>query len=106
MLTFLPSSGKPFPALSSFYLENAIPLISYLRALPDIGPKVSKDLEFTYADVRAGYVEDSLKNCGKDVLVDATPALSASLERRGLGRFLDVFFSLAKVRGNRSQSSD
>lgn len=56
-----------------------------------------KDLEFTYADVRAGYVEDGLKNCGKDVLVDATPTLSAAMERRGLGRFLDVLFSLAKV---------
>lgn len=92
------STGKPFPALTTFYLENALPLIAYIRGLPEIGPKVMKDVEFAYADVRAGYVEDSLKNCGKDVLVDATPALSASVDRRGLGRFLDVLFALAKVR--------
>ncbi|KAI5475476.1 exocyst complex component, exo70 subunit [Pseudohyphozyma bogoriensis] len=89
-------SGKPFPPLSGFFLENAIPLIAYLRALPDVGNKISKDLEFAYADIRAQYVEESLKNCGKEVLVDATPAASAAPGRRGLGRFLDVLLALAK----------
>ncbi|KAK4700095.1 RNA-binding protein NOB1, partial [Phenoliferia sp. Uapishka_3] len=87
--------GKPFPPLSPYFLENAIPLIATLRALPDMGPKILKDLEFAYADVRAGYVEDSLKNCGKEVLVDATPSTTPDT-RRGLGRFLDVLFALAK----------
>lgn len=57
-----------------------------------------KDLEFTYADIRATFVEDGLRAASRDVVSDATPQLSASLERRGLGRFLDVLFSLAKVR--------
>lgn len=95
---FCSFTGKPFPPLSVFFLENAIPLIAYLRALPDIGPKIVKDVEFAYADCRATFMEDSLRNCGRDVLVDATPAQGASLGRRGLGRFLDVLFALAKVR--------
>lgn len=55
-------------------------------------------MEFAYADLRAGYVEESLKNAGKEVLLDATPSQNSSPNRRGLGRFLDVFFALAKVR--------
>lgn len=88
--------GKPFPALSASFLEHAIPLIAYLRQLPDVGPKIAKEAEKAYADVRASYIEDSLKQAAKDVLIDATPALSASADRRGLGRFVDVLFALCK----------
>lgn len=69
----------------------------YLRSLPDIGPKVLKDLESGYADVRAVYMEESLRQCAKDFLVDAL-SQQISGERRGLGRLLDVLFSMAKVR--------
>lgn len=90
-------SGKPFPALSPIFLDNAVPLIAYLKALPEIGPRKFKDLEYAYAEVRSRYVEDALRNCGSEILIDATADLSASAGRRGLGRFLDVLFSLAKV---------
>lgn len=88
--------GKPFPALSAFFLEHAIPLIAYLRALPEIGSKIAKEAEKAYGEVRATYIEDSVKQAAKDVLIDATPTLSASPDRRGLGRFLDVLFALCK----------
>ncbi|KAK4057193.1 exocyst complex component exo70 [Microbotryomycetes sp. JL221] len=88
--------GKPFPTLSPTYIEQALPLIAYLRALPEVGPSVFKELQTTYADTRAAFVEEALRNCGKEVLLDASPSLSASPDRRGLGRFLDVLLSLAK----------
>jgi hypothetical protein len=72
-------------------------LITYLKNLPEIGPTIFKDLEDTYAEVRSRYVEDALRNCGTEIITDARAELSASVERRGLGRFLDVLFSLAKV---------
>ncbi|KAL8280895.1 hypothetical protein RQP46_006574 [Phenoliferia psychrophenolica] len=89
--------GKPFPPLSPYFLENALPLIATLRALPELGPKILKDLEFGYADVRATYVEESLKNCGKEVLVDAVPSQQAD-GRRGLGRLIDVLLTPAATR--------
>lgn len=92
----LVAAGKPFPPLSSFFLDTAIPLFMYLRSLPDIGPKVLKDLESGYADVRAVYMEESLRQCAKDFLVDAL-SQQISGERRGLGRLLDVLFSMAKA---------
>ncbi|KAK4051359.1 exocyst complex component exo70 [Microbotryomycetes sp. JL201] len=88
--------AKPFPTLSQDFVEQALPLIAYLRGLPEVGPAVFKELQTTYASTRAAYIEDALRNCGKDVLQDAVPSLSASNERRGLGRFLDVLFSLVK----------
>ncbi|KAM0748330.1 exocyst complex component, exo70 subunit [Meredithblackwellia eburnea MCA 4105] len=87
--------ARPFPSLSPYFVEHAIPLITTLRGLPELGARINHDVEFAYADIRAGYFEDSLKNCGKDVLVDATPS-QAGESRRGLGRFLDVLFAMAK----------
>ena len=42
-------------------------------------------------------MEESLKNCAKDVLIDAVPAMAGSSKRRGIGRLLDVMLALAKV---------
>lgn len=48
-----------------------------------------------YAEVRSNYMEDSVKKCSKEVLVDALGDVTA--ERRGLGRLLDVLIAMAQV---------
>ncbi|GAA6044299.1 hypothetical protein JCM8097_006754 [Rhodosporidiobolus ruineniae] len=109
--------GKPFPTLSAFFLDHALPLLSYLLSLPDpIGPRIALSLSSTYSDLRGAYIEASLQNAAKEVLVDATPAMVTGSvggagagsatpagaagetvrERRSLGRVLDVLFALAK----------
>ncbi|GAA5981638.1 hypothetical protein JCM11641_003926 [Rhodosporidiobolus odoratus] len=97
--------GKPFPTLTPLFLERALPLITYLRSLPDpIGPSTSTAVIQAYAEVRAAYIEESLREAGKEVLSDArVEVVTASLgaeegaaERRGLGRVLDVLFALVK----------
>ncbi|GAA6008793.1 hypothetical protein JCM10207_001726 [Rhodosporidiobolus poonsookiae] len=102
-------AGKPFPTLSAHFLDAALPLLTYLRALPDpIGPRTSTDLVRAYTEVRSAYIEESLRDAAKEVLVDATPSVVRSAiggeagpegvvkERRTLGRVLDVLFALAK----------
>lgn len=91
------TTGKPFPPLSAFFFDNALPLIAFLKGLSGIGPKLYKDLELAYADVRSSYMEACLKPCAKEVLIDAVPSLVASSERCSLARLLDVLFALAKV---------
>ncbi|SCV69733.1 BQ2448_1127 [Microbotryum intermedium] len=88
--------GKPFPTLTPTFVDSALPLIAYIRALPEVGPRAFKDLQIAYGRERASFVEDALANASKDVLTDATPKLSASDLRRSLGRFLDVMFGLLK----------
>ncbi|GAA6008648.1 GTP-Rho binding exocyst subunit EXO70 [Rhodotorula paludigena] len=116
--------AKPFPTLSASFLEHALPLITYLRALPDPhGPTIFAALTSSYTSVRAAYIDDSVRNCARDVLADATPemvlfsprvaqgadeapgggaaaaaaaAAGGAAERRGLGRLLDVLFALVK----------
>ncbi|BGP48838.1 exocyst complex component exo70 [Rhodotorula kratochvilovae] len=104
--------AKPFPTLTPFFLEHALPLITYLRALPDPhGPSISAALTSAYASIRGTYIDESLRNAAKEVLSDATPELvllsprpgagggavqTGAGERRGLGRVLDVFFSLSE----------
>ncbi|GAA5917741.1 hypothetical protein JCM5296_000956 [Sporobolomyces johnsonii] len=104
--------GKPFPTLSPSFLENGLPLLSYLLALPDsIGPKLFAEATRAYTDLRAAWIEEGMKNAAKEVLIDATPQLAgasaagsagvrgeraAGVERRGLGRFLDVLFAILK----------
>ncbi|BGP16810.1 hypothetical protein JCM10213_004658 [Rhodosporidiobolus nylandii] len=98
--------GKPFPSLSAAFLDRALPLIAYLRALPDpIGPQISTAVQQAYCDIRAAYIEKSLQAAARDVLADATVAMvtetvggegEGARERRGLGRVLDVLFALAK----------
>lgn len=120
-----PCTGRPFPTLSSFYMEQALPLISYLRSLPDPhGATASSLISAMYASVRGAYVEESLRSCAKDALDDAkperaAPAIAVSLgqsprpdggngggdaarlagrvERRTFGRFLDAFLAMIKV---------
>ncbi|BGP00109.1 Exocyst complex component, exo70 subunit [Rhodotorula toruloides ATCC 204091] len=111
--------GKPFPTLTPFFLENALPLIAYLRALPDPQntSSISSTLLSSYTSLRSAYIEESLRNCTKEVLVDATPEMVSltpkigtdadsakgagasargAADRRGLGRVLDVLLALAK----------
>ncbi|SCZ89422.1 BZ3500_MvSof-1268-A1-R1_Chr9g10405 [Microbotryum saponariae] len=88
--------GKPFPTLTPTFVDSALPLIAYIRALPEVGPRAFKDLQIAYGQERASFVEAALANASKDVLTDATPMLSASDMRRSLGRFLDVMFGLLK----------
>ncbi|GAA5914658.1 hypothetical protein JCM6882_003594 [Rhodosporidiobolus microsporus] len=107
--------GKPFPTLTPFFLEHALPLLLYLRSLPDpIGPSLSSDATKQYASLRAAYIEESLREAAKEVLVDATPRVvtvsvgagtggdldgegaEGGRERRSLGRVVDVLFALAK----------
>lgn len=109
------SSGKPFPTLSPTFIDSALPLLSYLLSLPSsLGPKSFADASKTYTDLRSQWIEEGLKNCAKEVLVDAVPSLAGSIssggggqrggggiegmkERRGLGRLLDVMFAVLKV---------
>lgn len=107
------SSGKPFPTLSPTFIDSALPLLSYLLSLPSsLGPKSFADASKTYTDLRSQWIEEGLKNCAKEVLVDAVPSLAGSIstgggggrsgadgtkERRGLGRLLDVLFAVLKV---------
>ncbi|KDE06783.1 hypothetical protein MVLG_02979 [Microbotryum lychnidis-dioicae p1A1 Lamole] len=88
--------GKPFPTLTPTFVDSALPLIAYIRALPEVGPRAFEDLQIAYGQERASFVEAALANASKDVLTDATPMLSASDIRRSLGRFLDVMFGLLK----------
>ncbi|GAA5878999.1 hypothetical protein JCM3774_004463 [Rhodotorula dairenensis] len=107
--------GRSFPTLSSFYLDRALPLISYLRSLPDPhGATTSSLISATYAAVRGAYIEESLRSCAKDALDDAQPERSLPLgqspkpdgggtrvtggrgERRTFGRFLDAFLAMIK----------
>ncbi|GAA5839096.1 hypothetical protein JCM11251_003675 [Rhodosporidiobolus azoricus] len=108
--------GKPFPTLTPFFLEHALPLLVYLRSLPEpIGQSTFTEATKTYASIRASYIEESLKEAAKEVLVDATPKVvtlsvgggtggdvdgaagdGLGRERRSLGRVLDVLFALAK----------
>ncbi|CEQ41274.1 SPOSA6832_02988, partial [Sporobolomyces salmonicolor] len=105
--------GKPFPTLSPSFLEHGLPLLSYLIALPDpIGPKLFAEATRSYTDLRAAWIEEGMRNAAKEVLTDATPQLAgassagsagvrgeiaAGVERKGLGRFLDVLFAILKV---------
>lgn len=60
--------------MSSFYLDQALPLISYLRSLPDPHGKTAASLiSSTYASIRGAYLEESLRACAKDALEDARP---------------------------------
>ncbi|GAA6058460.1 hypothetical protein JCM3770_002734 [Rhodotorula araucariae] len=106
--------AKPFPSLTPFFLEHALPLIAYLRALPDPhGSSISAALTSAYASIRGAYMDESLRNAAREVLSDATPEMlllsprpgtggaqtavqAGAGERRGLGRVLDVFFALLK----------
>ncbi|GAA5957033.1 hypothetical protein JCM21900_001761 [Sporobolomyces salmonicolor] len=104
--------GKPFPTLSPSFLEHGLPLLSYLLALPDpIGPKLFAEATRSYTDLRAAWIEEGMRNAAKEVLIDATPQLAgasstgsagargeiaAGVERKGLGRFLDVLFAILK----------
>ncbi|GAA5934161.1 hypothetical protein JCM1841_004654 [Sporobolomyces salmonicolor] len=104
--------GKPFPTLSPSFLEHGLPLLSYLIALPDpIGPKLFAEATRSYTDLRAAWIEEGMRNAAKEVLTDATPQLAgassagsagvrgeiaAGVERKGLGRFLDVLFAILK----------
>ncbi|SGY14202.1 BQ5605_C010g06099 [Microbotryum silenes-dioicae] len=90
-------TGKPFPTLTPTFVDSALPLIAYIRALPEVGPRAFEDLQIAYGQERASFVEAALANASKDVLTDATPMLSASDIRRSLGRFLDVMFGLLKL---------
>ena len=113
------SAAKPFPVLTPFFLEHALPINAFLWSLPDPkGPGLAELLTSAYASIRAAYIDESLRNAAREVLSDATPtmvqqsprpgagaggssaaAAAADLaERRGLGRLLDVFFALIKVR--------
>ncbi|GAA5966551.1 hypothetical protein JCM8115_006864 [Rhodotorula mucilaginosa] len=66
--------GRSFPTLSSVYLDQALPLISYLRSLPDPHGKTAASLiSSTYASIRGAYLEESLRACAKDALEDAKP---------------------------------
>ncbi|KWU44036.1 hypothetical protein RHOSPDRAFT_18615 [Rhodotorula sp. JG-1b] len=66
--------GRSFPTLSSFYLDQALPLISYLRSLPDPhGTTAASLISSTYASIRGAYLEESLRACAKDALEDAKP---------------------------------
>jgi hypothetical protein len=104
------SAGKPFPTLSPTFIDSALPLLSYLLSLPSsLGPKSFADASRTYTELRSQWIEEGLKNCAKEVLVDAVPSLAGSSgspnnsgngsgrERRGLGRLLDVTFAVLKV---------
>ncbi|GAA6058929.1 hypothetical protein JCM10212_002881 [Sporobolomyces blumeae] len=107
--------GKSFPTLTSQFVETALPLLTYLLALPSsLGPKSFADATRTYTEMRGLWIEEGLKNAAKEVLVDAVPGLAGSPasgarsgavglgsgpatgERRGLGRLLDVMFALFK----------
>lgn len=67
-------TGRSFPTLSSFYLDQALPLISYLRSLPDPhGATAASLISSTYASIRGAYLEESLRACAKDALEDAKP---------------------------------
>ncbi|GAA6006931.1 hypothetical protein JCM11491_001445 [Sporobolomyces phaffii] len=98
--------GKPFPSLSASFIDQALPLLSYLLSLPSaLGPKSFADASRTYTDLRSQWIEEGLKNCAKEVLVDAVPSLAGSSsasaggngkERRSLGRLLDVLFAVLK----------
>ncbi|GAA5948482.1 hypothetical protein JCM3765_004898 [Sporobolomyces pararoseus] len=102
--------GKPFPTLSPTFIDQALPLLTYLLSLPSsLGPKSFADASRTYTELRSQWIEEGLKNCAKEVLVDAVPSLAGSStspsgsggdgsgrERRGLGRLLDVTFAVLK----------
>ncbi|TNY20814.1 exocyst complex component, exo70 subunit [Rhodotorula diobovata] len=108
--------AKPFPTLTPFFLEHALPLNTFLSSLPESqGTAHAGLLTAAYASVRAAYIDESLRNAAKEVLSDATPnmvlqsprpgtgaggeaaASGRVVERRGLGRLLDVFFALIKT---------
>ncbi|KPV77764.1 uncharacterized protein RHOBADRAFT_41762 [Rhodotorula graminis WP1] len=106
--------AKPFPVLTPFFLEHALPINAFLWSLPDPnGPGFAELLTTSYASVRAAYIDESLRNAAREVLSDATPnmvqqsprpgtgaggsAAGELAERRGLGRLLDVFFALIKT---------
>ncbi|GAA5872370.1 hypothetical protein JCM16303_004495 [Sporobolomyces ruberrimus] len=101
--------GKPFPTLSPTFIDQALPLLTYLLSLPSsLGPKSFADASRTYTELRSQWIEEGLKHCAKEVLVDAVPSLAGASpassgggngsgkERRGLGRLLDVFFAVLK----------
>ncbi|GAA5987896.1 hypothetical protein JCM10908_007263 [Rhodotorula pacifica] len=111
-------SGRTFPTLSPFYLDNALPLISYLRSLPDPhGSSISSLISTTYASIRGAYIEESLRACAREALEDARPEMVTGVgpgasprpdgvqkvnggggegERRTFGRFLDAFLAMIK----------
>ena len=67
-------AGRSVPTLSSFYLDQALPLISYLRSLPNPhGTTAASLISSTYASIRGAYLEESLRACAKDALEDAKP---------------------------------
>lgn len=121
------ATGRAFPTLSPFYLEHALPLITYLRSLPDpYGATASGLITSTYASIRGAYIEESLRTCAREALESAKPgavaaaAVAAAAEghsprldgvaqvgagegqsdRRTFGRFLDALLAIVKVRSD------
>ncbi|POY75704.1 hypothetical protein BMF94_1327 [Rhodotorula taiwanensis] len=107
--------GRAFPTLSPFYLEHALPLIAYLRSLPNPhGASSSSLISSTYASVRGAYLEESLKPAAREALEDArldkvqqgqsprpgsgnaSTGATGSNRRRTLGRLLDALLAMLK----------
>ncbi|GAA6014027.1 hypothetical protein JCM8202_005117 [Rhodotorula sphaerocarpa] len=115
--------GRAFPTLSPFYLEHALPLITYLRSLPDpYGATASGLITSTYASIRGAYIEESLRSCAREALESAKPGAVAAAavaaaatghsprldgvaqggagegqsDRRTFGRFLDALLAMVK----------
>lgn len=117
-------AGRAFPTLSPFYLEHALPLIAYLRSLPNPhGASSSSLISSTYASVRGAYLEESLKPAAREALEDArldkvqqgqsprpgsgnaSTGATGSNRRRTLGRLLDALLAMLKVRSTVTANS-
>lgn len=80
-------------------------MFHHLRNLPVVGPGLGQDLELAFANVRASYLEDSLKFSAKEVLVDVLKPTDRQHERRTLGRLCDVLLALVQVSPSASSPS-